>query len=976
MEGRRQDGGRGTLVGRSREQAALREVAERARGGQGGLVLVSGEAGIGKTRLVDSFLLAEGLPVLRGPSRDTRLAAPFSPIAAVLRAGLAASPGALDHLPLRGYLAPLLPELGPAPSQDGNSPAALHEAIRGALRALMESGPTALVLEDLQWADHATLDLLPALVGGLADRPVLVVGTFRSEELPRAHPLRRARQELRRAGVLEELHLGPLDPAETAELARARLGAPLTPALAGMLHARSEGVPLFVEELAAALRAGGGLAPDGDGHLDLAPGAAVEVPLTLREAIGLSLDRFPPGVRAAAELAAVLGPAFDADLLLDLADEQAFDALTGGGWLVEGGGGAAFRHALVRDAIYAGIPWARRRTLHRQVAARLEEVGAPPGVTAEHWLAGREPGRAREALLASAEASCRLHAYRDAAGAVGRALALWPPGAEEARRLEVLDQLGRCAQACGLLAEAGAAWREAAGARRAAGDTRGFAAAQHRLAGALELQGQWEEASRARRDAADAYAACGLFADAAGERLAVGAALRAASQCSAALDVLAEALSDARRAGRPDLEARILGQEGNARARLGQVARGLAVAREGLALALAGDHTAATVEVLHRIADSLEQGGDYAAARAAYEEAIRLCPADQAAAAAACRACLAVPLYQNGAWDRAAAECRAVLGSPASSGGARAVAGAMLGTVLAHRGQPSRARPLLLEALALGRQTGLTPVLLRALWGLALAEDAAGHPGAAAGRVRDLLEVWEGAEDHYHVLFALRWASSLFAGLGAGEDLRRAADALSRAADLNGGPVAFSALAHALGELAWFEDQPEAAANQFAVAAGLLRDTDTPFEEASTRLRAGQALAALGQRESALGELRAAHRVARGLHAVTLARNAARTLENLGEAAGERGTQPPRGAAAWLTRRQLEVLLLVARGRTDKAIARELRLSPRTVEMHVGNILASLDSRSRAEAVGRAAELGLLPRETGPTSSDERKLSR
>ncbi|WP_309573349.1 ATP-binding protein, partial [Deinococcus sp.] len=188
------------LIGRETEQAALLAALERARGGQGQLLLLGGEAGIGKTRLVDSTLLALDSPALRGPSREARLTAPYAPLATALRAHLAAVPGALDHLPGREHLALLLPELGLSLPQGGGTPAAFQEALLGALTGLTTAGPCVLVLEDLHWADHATLALLPALADTLATVPLLVIGTYRREDLPRLHPLRRVRQELRRAG--------------------------------------------------------------------------------------------------------------------------------------------------------------------------------------------------------------------------------------------------------------------------------------------------------------------------------------------------------------------------------------------------------------------------------------------------------------------------------------------------------------------------------------------------------------------------------------------------------------------------------------------------------------------------------------------------------------------------------------------------------------------------------------------------------
>src|SRR5262249_33103074 len=159
------------------------------------------------------------------------------------------------------------------------------------------------------------------------------------------------------------------------------------------------------------------------------------------------------------------------------------------------------------EAIYGDISWVRRRALHRQMAEHLQAAGAAPLTIAQHWLAAKEPDRGRMALLAASEQACAIHAYRDAAAAAQRALELWPDGAEDTRRLGVLDQLGRCAQLCGMLPEAVRAWREVADGWRQRGDLPAYAEAERKLAGVAELQGHWGRALAAREAAAQAFAA-------------------------------------------------------------------------------------------------------------------------------------------------------------------------------------------------------------------------------------------------------------------------------------------------------------------------------------------------------------------------------------------------------------------------------------------------------------------------------------
>ncbi len=950
------------LIGREREQAELDRALATASQGTGGVLLLAGEAGVGKTRLLTRCLSHAGLLSLAGYASEIATP-PYGPISAALRAYLRAHPGGLaGRGPLAAYLAVLLPELGPPPG--GADPAALGEALGHALASIARATPAVLVLEDLQWADNATLELLPALAGALAHEPLLIVGTYRTDEIGRGHPLRRLRNQLRRAQLLREIVLEPLDQAGIAALATGILGQAPSPALAAALYERTEGVPLFAEELAGALALGGRLRP-GRAGMELAPGAQLPLPATLRDAVLLRLDGLPAQALRLLQVAAVAGRVLDMALVAGLAGSaDGFDALIDCGLLLESEPGQArFRHALARDAIYSDIAWGQRQALHRQIAERLGASGGPQLAVAQHWLAAKEPARARMALLAAAAEACAMHAYRDGADAAQRALDLWPDGADEALRLDALDRLGQCAQLCGMLPEAARAWREVADGRRHSGDLRACAAAERKLANVAELQGHWARALAAREAAAQAFAASGQPAEAAAERLSAAAHLRSAARFRAALDVLATAASAAGQAERPDLHARILALEGNIHARMGQVAYGLALVQSALSLALDHNQAGAAAEIYQRLADALEHAGDYTRAKETYLTAFDFCQTNAIPATAQlCVACLTAVLRQTGEWDRAMKLCREVLASRHSALHARAVAGGMLGLLYAQRGQPRQAQPLLAEAAALAQQIELAPMQLLSAWGLALLDEQNDAPGLAAERYRFMLSFCEQVEDVHYVVPALRWAASFFAAGGAGTEARACADALARIAGATGQPETLSALAHALGEIALLDGDAALAAQQFGQALDLLRDVVVPFCCAITQLRAGVACAAAGQRDAGAAHLAGAYRTARKLGARPLATRAAHALEALGEPIAERLGQgaESRLHAGNLTRRQREILQGVARGATNAEIARALVLSPRTVEMHVANILAALDSRSRAEAVRRASELGLI----------------
>ena len=965
----------GLLVGRDAETKALRGRLASPGARPGPVVLVAGEAGAGKTTLVENALAGAATVVLRGRAAGWACPA-YEVLAAALRPAVRDAAG-----PVPGVLAQIMPELGAPPAEPG--PAALAAAVCSILAGAAagtavhdavphSDGPTAdgreaggngsglaLFLDDLQWADEATLSLLPALADAATGLPVAVVGCYRSDELPRGHHLRTVRALLRRNRQLTEIELGPLGDDDVARMLTGLLGAPPQPALAAAVASRSDGLPFAIEELAFGLRDAGRLAYH-DGTVALAGPGDAPVPDGIREAVLLRASRLTEEERALLAAAAVAGAEFDVDTVLAVAGVAAWpDGFTGSGLLTEARDGrAAFRHPLTQEAAYADIPWSRRRRLHRAMASALAGHDAAPALIAMHHLAARDFGPARQALLAAAEEHCAVHAYRDAARALRTALEHWPPGERDGARLPVIDRLARCAEMCSEYAEAVTLLRELTDSYQRRGDLPALASAHRRLALAHELRGQWESALAAREAAAKAYSAAGSPAAAVIDRLAMAAHLRSAASYSAALAALSAAEVDAQASGRADLPLRVRGLRGNVLSRLGQAQEGIAALRTALDQALAGSLADTAAELQQRLADSLEHSGDYRAAAAVYAAAYQYCEAHGAdAVGQLCRACATVVLFSRGDWDRAAGVCEEVLGSAAAPH-ARAVSTGMLGLVHALRGTDKLARTLLLESNLTATRIELTAMELLSSWGLCILEHAAGANGDAADRARQVLARLARTEERHYSVPILQWLATFFAEQDLRGDALACAAALSGMAEATAQPEAIAALAHARGETL-LPGEPQAAARELATAADMFSRLALPFEAAQAQRRAAAAAMAAGERGRARELLHAACDTAARLGARQLRRSCVTALKELGERPSRRGAA--RRAPAGLTGREIDVMRLVAEGNTSRQIGSTLFISPRTVEMHVQSSMQKLQCRTRAEAVRRLAGLGALP---------------
>jgi DNA-binding CsgD family transcriptional regulator len=932
-----------SLVGRDAELAKLRLVAGEAAKGSGRLVFVTGDAGSGKTSLVAAALAGVPLTAIHGGANPVATA-PLGPVATALRALRRELPAEFDAAAARALaLKRLLPELGD-PLQAGDR-AALFAAVCSVFGEMARVRPIALVLDDLQWTDHATLELLPLLDETARGTALLVIAVYSVDAVTGAHPIRALRDTLRRARRLAEIPLGALNEEGVRLLAERCVGGPVDAGAARRLLAASGGVAFFVEALA---------------HSTLASGSeALASQERMRDAVIGRFDRLTPAGRSAAEAAAVIGTEFELAAVARLAGSEAgVEELLGSGLALERTHGAAiFRPALVRDALYAAIPWTRRRHLHRAAAEGLDVHQA-----AEHWQAAGEPLRARKAWLEAAERARALYSHRDAARALNQALDRWSPGEEEAARLAALDLLGDASQLAGSTADALKAWREVAAS--AAANPLAAPRALRKIANLHELNGDWTRCIHARQEAQAAFAAAGEYAEAALEGIAAGNRLRNLSQHAAGLEVAVRAAADAEASGKKDLQVRVAALKANLEVRLGRTGE-ISAIRSALEAALALDQPVLVGEIYQRLADSIERSGDYGTAAAVNREGIQFCEQRKAPPGIlACLACMSWILIRCGEWEHAALTARRMAQDFSGNALARGAGHGFLGLVHALRGDLRKAEPLLQEGLVLARRVGHVLLEATCLWGLAMHGAASGNDAVAGERCSAILARLRGHDERHAVMPMLRWSASCFARAGDRSSVNACADFLSESMTRFSGPEPLSALAHTLGEMALLEGDGGRAIEQFEHAISLLEEPQLPRERIESELRAAAACEAFGRRDAAVAHTREAARRAERLGARLLEQAAADQLRRLGQAlAGALGPRAGRrNEQAGLTGRQLEILGAISRGQTDKEVARSLSLSPRTVESHMAKALATLDCRSRSEAVRKASELGLLGR--------------
>jgi len=974
------------LVGRSEELGRVLAALGRAEAGSGGTLLLTGEAGIGKSRLAaEALALARrrGFATFEGAAYPLQSGLAYAPMLEALGPFLAGlEPGRLAAL-VSG-----LPDLGrlfgglhlPAPPSLGDAAlerTRLFEAVSRLVERIAAERPVTLLVDDLHWADAASLELLHYLARGLEGRRVLVLGTYRPDEA-RTHPrLRELVRSLQRLGLAEELPVGGLSPEAVAALAGALLGGEPPVALLGVLSDRAAGTPLFVTALIHGLLDTGELFRSG-GAWVLGSGSLTAVPPVVRDLVLARLERLDPGDRALLELVAVTGGGAPPAVLARAGGpvagklDGALRRLCEAGLLVEEGTGAGLvygaGHPLVAEVAYDELAETRRRRLHAGVAAALEELGpGDPQALAHHYRGAAseaDPGRALDVLVAAGRRAEELHADAEAADHFAAALAIARVN-RPAMVEELLEPLGHARSRAGRLDAAVTAWSEAVGERERAGN--GAAAA--RLRGLLALA-EWD---RGRFDAAEAELAAGFRAV---DGIGAGTELIELHQVRLRL------LARAGDAARLEEEAVVL----------------LALAeRAGMRQAVAGAHLAR--------ADVAFLRGDFVVAREHGMRAIAVAErAGLGAMAALAHRHVGMTAVNAGdhrlAREQAVADLALVrqTGSPTLELGARFL---MLAIDLVADAweEVLRAGD---ELLALAYRVGFARGVATALAGRAFVFAQRGRPEEAARCVAQAREVYGSAAAADRHIFPVVEIAEAAAALAAGDperarELAAAAVAsptvipclglavLGEAQVAVGDPAGALGTARRLGGLgpgapwpaacgSWVEGLARAALGERAAALACLRraadgmdELGLPFQAARCRLRWAEVAAAGaddGQAEASRDDVAGAARQGLTTFDRLGARPFADRARRLLRALGERPGTPPRTPAGELSERELEVVRLVAAGLSNAEIAGRLFISPRTVTTHLQHVYGRLGLGSRTALTRWVLERGLAAEDT------------
>lgn len=942
------------MVGRDSDLTRLRVLFERAGEGSPSAVLIEGEAGIGKSRLLREFRAEIGgaADVHAGWCLDLGAArTPFGPLTGILRS-IVARRGVERVREAVGFgavaLGMLVPELAETPvDRERTSPERLRDAIAALIETAADEAPQVLIIEDLHWADESTLAILTFLLRALDRGRILLLITCRSDDVRRGDAVSRFIAEATRARMLERIALERLEPAAVRVLAEQIAGRTLSDSAMERLRERAEGVPFFIEEIA-----GSADRPLSDG---------------LRDVLLARFDRLGEDARRVVQVISAAERPLGHLLLRRLADlpeprlDDAIREATQSGILVVIEDGYRFRHALLREAVHGDLLPGERSRLHRAYGEALEEqrdrAGGPGGdgteaaALAYHWQLAQDDRRTLTAAVDAMRHAKARYAFATAARFGELALDLWDkvPDAEDAAgiaRLDLLLVLGS------ILRNAGDGERALAVVNVALSEV-DPGSVDPRLHARLLRDKAYYTMNTGRPGAIpmlrESLAVLDDRVD--DDRLRANILNQLASrhmiagELQEAMAVVAEAEQHAARAGSDDESSVSANVRGALLANLGDVEGGISEYRRAGALA-----RGSTAELRYRVnfSDLLTLLGRYREAVQIAEDGLvrsRTFGVERTSGSVMTQN-MAVPLLELGEID----VVEEMLARELAQNTLRVFRMYTTMTrvrILSWRGRHEEAAEVLAEWLPAFRETGQAE---RQIWydavvmTVAVAESAGDLSGALDAVIRMLQDEGPALLHQRRLLLQAGWIiAELRAG---GAEVASAVETIRAGWAAQPEPLRHGAWATILDALL----TPSSASLREAVQIADGKDVPVTFR-AVTRLELARVLVRDGDRGGAGAVLAEAAAIADGLGHVQLSRAVTGFARAAGlRQQGEADAQTDHPDAAALTARERQVLDLIAEGLSNRQIGERLFISVKTVSVHVSAVLRKLGVSTRTEA--------------------------
>ncbi len=935
------------LVGRDGFLALTERRLADAAEGAGQLLFVAGEAGIGKTRLLGAI------------ARHAQINN-FAVVRAAAFPGDVQSFGGL-LLDLAGDLTPAreptLSDLGrrltsrvraisTAAGDAHHRRRLLVQDLVDMLVAMAPGVPVLMILEDLHWADELSLDVLGHLASRLGARPMLVAGAYRSDELYPQVPMRELRTRLLAQRLAEEIRLPRLGLAQTATMTSAVLGRPARAQVVVAIQERSDGIPLHVEELLAAVD---------EGALTPQSGAVVQaaaVPDTLGDAVLSRAQCFTARTREVASAAAVIGRSFDFDLLTAVTDADP-DELAGAlrelqeAFLVPGADAVTFdfRHALIRDALYADTDLPTRRRLHESVALTAAERGYRDAFISAHFERGQcEELAYHHAIPAAREAAC-VSAHGEALELYRRAVRNQPAQLPALDRAALFAALGDEAAATDDNTAAAKAYGTAHDLATSAGDGHAAAALAPRMVAVAHLLGDGLDARvgtlQTALDSLDGVASADR------ERARLGSAMAAAYMLSRRLDKAIahgeRSYAESKRIGDEETALNTAVTLGSVLVFAGRMDEGWQLLEGAIGRAHETQQEAEAARGYRMIGSSASALVEHDRAERWLTEGIRYAEKVELWNHRHYMAShLAHVQWATGQWDAAAQTAQHALADGRGGITTRITALYVLGYLAMGRGDWKAAADPLREALAEGERMAELQRLSPPLWGLAEAARCRGDYDTA------LMLCERGYQASAEVTDAAYLSPYLLTGVRA-HLARGDVDAAQAWSNRVGAmltaraiPGTMPAIDHARGLVLLARGDVSAAHGALASASESWQARRRFWEGAWARLDLAAVAAKARRRGDAAGLAGEVRTIAATVGATTLVDAADRLTDMFSRGRPEDPWHP-------LSAREFEVAQLVAAGRTNRQIAEQLVLAPKTISAHITHMLTKLGAARRTE---------------------------